>query len=176
MNQESFRLGFFTAACLPETGYVGGLLVTNRHGRPLEFQCTLPVRPNRTQELLYGPTLAPFLVGELIGPTLVEKVSAKPHLILTDTPDALELARHASAPVVLLGESATAAPPPDDSSAGGTTLRALRCGKQTVRIDAAHAGIDAVVRGCEQIPRDADLCEPFQRIRDALVEAVRNKP
>src|SRR4029450_11711246 len=54
---DPLRLGFFTAIAVPERGFVGGLLVTNHLGRPLEFQCTAPVRPNRTQEILYGPPL-----------------------------------------------------------------------------------------------------------------------
>src|SRR4029077_19995704 len=83
-KQEQLRLGFLTAVELPDRGFVGGLLVTNHCGRPLEFQCTVPVRPNATQEILYGPTLAPFILGELIGGTLVEKAGVKPHLILTD--------------------------------------------------------------------------------------------
>ena len=56
---EQLRLGFLTAIHLEHRGHVAGLLVTNKYGRPLEFQCTAPVRPNRTQELLYGPTLVP---------------------------------------------------------------------------------------------------------------------
>ena len=76
-KQEQFRLGFLTAIEVPEKGFVGGLLVTTQHGRPLEFQCTVPVKPNATQEILYGPTLAPFILGELIGATLIEKAGRR---------------------------------------------------------------------------------------------------
>ena len=77
-------MGFLTEIRIGERGYVGGLLVTNHLGRPLEFQCTAPVKPNRTQEILYGPTLVTFLLAELIGRTLVEKIGVKPHLVLVD--------------------------------------------------------------------------------------------
>jgi hypothetical protein len=50
-TQDQLRLGFLTAVEEAEGGVVGGLLVTNRFGRPLEFQCTTPVRPNRTQQI-----------------------------------------------------------------------------------------------------------------------------
>src|SRR5260221_696610 len=66
-KQDRLRLGFLTAIEVADKGFVGGLLVTNHCGRPLEFQCTVPVRPNSTQEILYGPTLIPFLLGELSG-------------------------------------------------------------------------------------------------------------
>ncbi len=104
-DDEHVRLGFLTAVEVPERGYVGGLLVTNRFGRPLEFQCTSPVKPNRTQEILYGPTLVPFVLGELIGRTLLDKVAVKPHLVLTEQPEMLEVRQHVSLPVACIDEN-----------------------------------------------------------------------
>lgn len=97
---EPYRLGFLTAIDLPDRGFVGGLLVTNHFGRPLEFQCTLPVRPNPTQVTLYGPTLEPFLLGELIGSTLLEKSGIKPQLVLVDREPILAVREHCETPVV----------------------------------------------------------------------------
>src|SRR5436189_2904144 len=116
-KQDQLRFGFLTAIEVPDKGFVGGLLVTNRCGRPLEFQCTVPVRPNATQEILYGPTLAPFILGELIGGALIEKAGVKPQLILTDCEQVLELRNHIEAPVALVTPCATAvsaAPEPQD--------------------------------------------------------------
>ena len=48
-RKEQIRLGFMTAVEIGDRNFVGGLLVTDRFGRPLEFQCTTPVKPNRTQ-------------------------------------------------------------------------------------------------------------------------------
>src|SRR5262245_66445432 len=83
-KQDQLRLGFLTAIEVPDKGFVGGLLVTNQCCRPLEFQCTVPVRPNATQEILYGPTLLPFILGELIGRTLHNRAAEKPSVILAD--------------------------------------------------------------------------------------------
>src|SRR5262245_60141919 len=93
-NHEQLRLGFLTVVEVPEKGFVGGLLITNHAGRPPEFQCTAPVKPNATQQILYGPTLKPFVLGELIGGTLVGKAGIKPQLILTDLEPVLELRNH----------------------------------------------------------------------------------
>src|ERR671910_2591546 len=95
-GEADLKLGFLTAIELPGGGYIGGLLVTNRFGRPLEFQCTTPVKPNRTQEILYGPTLVPFVLGELIGRTLLEKIGVRPHLVLTEAIEILEVRNHVS--------------------------------------------------------------------------------
>ncbi len=160
-HQDAFRLGFLTAIRIAERGYVGGLLVTNHLGRPLEFQCTAPVKPNRTQEILYGPTLLTFLLAELIGRTLVEKIGVKPHLVLVERPDLLELRRHVSLPVACLQED-------DPSEPSG-----VRLGRQFVVWHADFAGDEtAISQGASHITADADLSEPFQRVRDALHEAL----
>lgn len=207
---EPFRLGFLTAIDLPDKGYVGGLLVTNHFGRPLEFQCTLPVRPNPTQEILYGPTLEPFLLGELIGATLIEKSGIKPHLVFTDREQILEVREHIDSPVLFVEERTgrakkvvveTAAPegeaeqaaaradalsqlgvgtstvekPSRGESVATGTGRTLRLGRQTVRIHSAHAGDDdRIATGTTVIPADADLHEPFDRVREALHETLKS--
>jgi hypothetical protein len=77
-------LGFLTVADDDELGLVGGYLVLNAAARPVEFHCTAPLRPTRAQQILYGPTLAPYLYGELIGQTLIAKSGRTPIVILTD--------------------------------------------------------------------------------------------
>ncbi len=47
---DQLRLGFLETLEVDGRGHVGGLLITNQHGRPLEFQCTTPVKPNRTRK------------------------------------------------------------------------------------------------------------------------------
>jgi hypothetical protein len=95
-------LGYLTVTNLADNGFVGGLLVTNLWGRPLEFQCTAPVKPNRAQEILYGPTLRPVLFGELIAATLIAKASTKPALVLTDQRDVLPARPLVKVPIVCI--------------------------------------------------------------------------
>lgn len=165
------RLGFLTAIEVADKGYVGGLLVTNACGRPLEFQCTLPVRPNATQEILYGHTLIPFVLGELIGGTLVEKSGVKPQLILTDREQILELRNHLEMPVVLVMKGNKS---DDADQSMAETLREFRLGRQRIRIHAAHGSDEQSLKDeAKQIPADADLIEPFDRVREALQETLR---
>lgn len=168
-KHEQFRLGFLTAVEVPDLGYVGGLLVTNRLGRPLEFQCTTPVKANRTQEILYGPTLVPFLLTELIGRTLIEKVGVKPDLVLAEQPDLLDLREHVSLPVACLCEAVTETEPVPEPPAS------IALGRQWLRFHSAHASDrEEIEKKVALIPRDADLREPFDRVREALTEANRH--
>ena len=56
-------IGYFTVVDDERNGWTGGLLVLDNAGRPIEFQCTLPVRPTRTHEILFGPTLKDHVIG-----------------------------------------------------------------------------------------------------------------
>ncbi len=95
-------LGFLTVVEHSQYGLFGGYLILNTAGRPLEFHCTAPIKPNRAQEILYGPTLESFLYGEQIGQTLISQGSALPLLVCTDREPALAAREHVSPPVVLV--------------------------------------------------------------------------
>jgi hypothetical protein len=164
---DLLRLGFMETMEVDGRGHIGGLLVTNQHGRPLEFQCTTPVRPNRTQEILFGGSLRPWLLGELIGATLVDRVGIKPDLIITCDTDLLELRNHTSIPVACAGSA---------SAAGSESLpvRTVRIGNSVLRFHDAHGNdADRLQNQTHLIPESADLAEPLDRVREALAETVR---
>lgn len=164
-SPEQFRLGFLAAVEDGERGVVGGLLVTNKFGRPLEFQCTTPVKPNRTQQILYGPTLRSFLLAEVVGKTLVEKIGVKPHLVLVESPEMLDLRQFAPMPIASL-----LAKPPGADAPGPM----LALGRQWLLFSADSAeDIETVRKGAGQVPDTADLKEPFERIREALGETLK---
>src|SRR3954469_20221301 len=98
-------LGFLTVVEHPQHGLFGGFLLLTMNGRPLEFHCTAPVKPNRAQEILFGPTLAPYLYGEQIGRTLLAKSSVEPLVVCTDLAAMLAVREHTAAPVALVLES-----------------------------------------------------------------------
>ena len=177
-------LGFLTVLDHPQHGLFGGYLILNTAGHPIEFHCTAPIKPNRAQEILYGPTLEPFLYGEQIGQTLLKKAKIAPSFVCTDRRPALAVRDHVSLPVALVVAAAGAA-----TDSGGD----LR------RIDAAHPGTPPPMmanlvtfqlgRNRLAVPERADgdrrliterfaewsesfdLAEPFTRIRQAIEEA-----
>ena len=174
VTERPLCLGFLTALEDAQGGFLGGYLVTNQRGRPLEFQCTTVVRPNRSQRILYGSTLRPYLMGELIGLTLVEKASTKADLLFTDQPPVLALRRHLDTPLVCLDqpgeEGAAAAIPPEPGSPEAfrqeSPLTATLCCE--LGFDADRTTIEAWLRSLET---PLDLYEPFCRIREAVDEA-----
>ena len=95
-------LGFLTVVEHPQHGLFGGYLLLNLAGRPVEFHCTAPVKPNRAQQILYGPTLDDFIYGEQIGITLFHHAKANPLAICTDREPVLALAGLIDVPETLV--------------------------------------------------------------------------
>ena len=193
-SKSKHTMGFLTVVEHPQYGLFGGYLLLNTAGRPLEFHCTAPIKPNRAQEILYGPTLESFLYGEQIGQTLINQGIASPLLVCTDREPALAAREYVSMPLALVlpEEAATGvgqiANLPGDEQVGQPAPRTV------LRLDAAHRGGPRLVtfqlgRNRLALPQQAeedrrlitdqlaelaesfDLAEPFQRIRDAIEEA-----
>jgi hypothetical protein len=158
------NLGFLTVL-QESSGLVGGYLVTNQWGRPLEFRLSTAVQPNRVQQILYAGTLQPYVYGDLIGKTLVEKTGTPVKMVVTDRPEALDLRLRSEFPVVwLAGEGADAA--------RGLLVRAAEGDKPAVLCHPRFpADAEAAREMLEAVAGGLDLTEPFVRIREAMAEA-----
>jgi hypothetical protein len=159
--------GFLTVVEQNEWGIMGGLLVVNAGGRPCEFHCTAPVKATRTQEILYGRTLKPFLCGEQIGPALMAKAKTEPLVVFTNHTDLITLRDFISVPVVLVDVN-------HYGDVGEENLHAFELGKHRVAIENRYSTDQTTV--CDQWRVHAislDLTEPFERIRNALEEAQK---
>ena len=165
--QPAPNLGFLTVV-QDNGGYLGGCLVTNGWGRPLEFRLTTTVQPNRIQQLLYAGTLKPYICADLIGKTLAEKVAVPVPLFLTDCEPLLDLRLHIDRPVAWLAAA-------DDPLAhaleqAGAGVRRTETG--LLLCHPKHPGdADAIRAVLAKVDLAADLAEPFVRIREALGEA-----
>jgi len=175
-------VGFLTVRETAEHGYLGGYLVLNPVGRPLEFHCTVPVIPNRAQEILYGHTLKPFIYGEQIGQTLVNKAKSKPAFVCVDVADALTLGEHTSCSVVLVSPESAATNSPtyrQDAAHNGppaahANLAAFSLGKNQVNLPAERSDErDGILKHWRGFTTELDLWEPFSRIHEAIGEAQR---
>jgi hypothetical protein len=165
---SSPSLGFLTVVQHTEHGYFGGLLALGPFGRPLEFHCTLPVRPSRAQEVLYGPTLRTYLCGEQIAAALLGKLTSSPVAILTDDVDVLSVAPLTDTPVLLV-------PSADDEQArqrSGTNW--LNVGDWTLATASITTDVDALARLLADFTPNIDPAEPFERIRSAIDQAQRS--
>ncbi|MBM4001953.1 MAG: hypothetical protein FJ295_01505 [Planctomycetes bacterium] len=165
-SEPATALGFLSVVEHAEHGLFGGYLILNANGRPLEFHCTAPVKANRAQEILYGPTLKPFLYGEQIGQTLIRKAQTEPLLICTDHDALLSLREFCSIPVVIVAGQTPFHP--------ALPILQFKLGTQSVAVLSTFGNDqDLVQRRWQAHELKLELLEPFSRIREAIEEAQR---
>ena len=193
-------VGFLTVLEHSQHGLMGGYLVLNIAGRPLEFHCTAPVKPNRAQQILYGPTLEPYLYGEQIGQALVSKSTLDPLVIFTDRSPAMAVRMSIDVPLALVlpHETTSLAVVPSHSPGESSMIRPAAPAGHKYRVDAPHVDANgarfntfafgrnrlavsadrdadraAVQERLTDLGESFDLAEPFNRIREAIEEAQR---
>src|SRR5262245_57690314 len=168
MAAAGSNLGFLTVLN-DASGFLGGYLVTNQWGRPLEFRLSTAVQPNRVQQILYGDTLEPFVCADLIGKTLVDKTATPANVVITNRPAALELRWRVDVPVGLLPAAQGSA-----SEVVGTLRvpsRHTECAYFPLQVHPQFPQDEAAVRQLLDSLSGLDLAEPFTRIREAIAEA-----
>jgi hypothetical protein len=175
-HTSSAAFGFLTALDSIDHGLFGGYLAVSPWGRPLEFRCTTPVIATRAQQLLYGPTLRPYLMGEVIGPALLRGAELPVALLLTDCPEMLALSPSRGEQVLLVepagdcGNPAVSAVKPGWPSPGAGLAFDLGGCRIIASVD-SPAEQPALRALLEPLVAHVYLAEPFDRIRAALNEA-----
>ena len=183
---DGLTYGFLTVVDSPTHGVFGGYLVVDELGRPVEFHCTTPVKVSRAQQILYGPTLRPYLFGEQIGRTLLVQSQSEPLAVFTDCQDMLAVREFVATPVALVSPSTEGhdqaalaleadhpgpAQRPHQNQAGTIlfSIGANRLAVPTTR----EADRDAILQRLAPLGLSLDLSEPFGRIREAIDEAQK---
>ncbi|HEY2892779.1 MAG TPA: hypothetical protein VGJ16_01155 [Pirellulales bacterium] len=175
-------IGFFTVVEHEQQGLIGAYLILNSSGRPLEFHCTAPVKPTRTQQILFGPTLDSYLVGEQIGQTLLASASAQPLALCTDVERGLLVREYTTLPIALVMPAAAQPSPEavspadqtwrvDVSHGSSTPLSVFEVGRNRLAVPGARKEDQELLAARLQPVLALDLCEPFGRIREAIAEA-----
>jgi hypothetical protein len=189
--EEQTVFGYLSVLESAEHGYFGGYLIVSPLGRPLEFHCTAPIRPSRAQEILYGPTLRSYIVGDRIAGVLLNAARLTPRLVLTDQPEIVSAKRPGAMSILLVLSRQTIG----DEQVLVTTLQNDAASNHRVQeeIDlmpswsepftafsyrfrqlctAGSPGCD-IIDALSKLAERVDIGEPFGRIHDAIREAQR---
>jgi hypothetical protein len=159
--------------------YRGAILVTDEWSKPLEFRCTAPVRPTQLQRTLYGKSLLPHVLTELIGEPLISSVREEPQLILIADEAYFDVRHKISAPVIRVNRPVIRVDHPDNSKntkkeqpPSKSLLLQSASGKfAQVEVEAHWKFADDLELSGERL-RDLfgrwDLIEPFKRLAEGL--------
>jgi hypothetical protein len=165
-------IGYLAVVLHEPVGYLGGVLVVDDFGLPLEFRHTLPVRPTKLQRALYGSSLDRYLRRVVIARRLLETVEHEPPVVLVDDP---VLADCADLPLAHLAESGVdpVGPPGHVEPFGGASpgfLLQVRPDEAPLRLLTEmpvhlYPQIGEALCGAA---RTMDIAEPMQRVRAGL--------
>lgn len=177
-NDENEQyLGFLSVTGNEKLGLVGGFLILNEIGRPIEFHCTAPVRPNRAQEILYGDALSGFLYGEQISQTLIKHAKSTISIILTDCLQVLLSQSDINFPIIFVfknqeeNDNLFTDMPAEDRAA----FKEITIGKgKGILFEKIAQNFPDIETFFEKHFSAIDPIEPFERIRNAIEEAQKS--
>jgi len=95
-------LGYILSLVVADSVFMGGLMVTDTGGLPLEFRYTEPVRATKLQRLLYGDVLEKYIHGDVIAAGLMSRLDQSPDFFIVADPALLEMVDSAGKKAVLL--------------------------------------------------------------------------
>lgn len=84
MKLQEARLGYLMVSSPLANVYIGGLMVVDGRGLPIEFRYTEPIQPTRIQQILYGSVLTRYIKTEVILESLIKSLESHPDLILVN--------------------------------------------------------------------------------------------
>jgi hypothetical protein len=156
------------------SAYRGAILVTDEWGKPLEFRCTAPVKPNAVQRTLYGQTLMPHILVELIGLPLLQAVQEKPEVVIIREDLFFDLRRKADTPVVRVRRQGSDVKVQGDDEADKP--KAVVIASESERFETIvmepHWQFAGDTDFCQERIRELfarwDLLEPFDRVSKGL--------
>ena len=102
MAAAKLSIGYVLSLSVAEDVFMGGAMVTDIHGLPLEFRYTEPVRATKLQRILYGDVLEKYIHGDVIAGNLIGRLEQKPDLFLVSEPALLETVAAAGKRVLLM--------------------------------------------------------------------------
>ena len=176
------RLAYFMAT-KEGPSYLGGLLVVDGSGIPVDFRYTEPITPTKLQSILYGKALEPHLKEEVIQRTLLKDLKGQPDLLVLPAADlAAGLKGEAKCPVLGLQKSQEQPLPRVGESFRVNPrelLLQLTEGAAPIRVIFA-SGVEAAAQEVAaqkllEAGWQMDLLEPLERVTAALGSLVQKE-
>jgi hypothetical protein len=165
--------GYLVVRAGDDGSYVGALMVTDRHGLPLDFRYTDPVTPTRLQRALYGAALDRYLRSEVILKTLLGALQQRPSVLLVEDERLLD-EEVPGCPVAFASVSRAAAlggPGAAQEEADGVFLVQVDETGPPLRLALgapANGTVTAVTESLVRLSETMDVLEPAERVRQAL--------
>jgi hypothetical protein len=173
MKEELNNIAFVILSKVEDSVLRGGILVTDNHGKPVEFRCTSPIRPNAVQRTLYGDTLTPHIAVELVGKPLLQAVQSSPDVVLVQQEEFLLMRTKCQKPLLLARRQGEEIQMAEESGQNQfEEVLSSHSGKFAPVVITCHWDYPDDIVQCKEslgwMFSNCDLLEPFERVKTAL--------
>ena len=185
MKASDLKLAYLLVTTPVPSVYIGGIMVTDSRGLPIEFRYTEPIQPTRIQQILYGQVLSSYIKREVILETLLKSVESKFKCLLVEDENlvnypaksfsVIRIAETKSPPLGEVGtiESVSATEILLQASGQGSPLRLTLPDPSSQSQDAEDASESSsagkpVYNTLLEVSQTMDVQEPLRRIAKAL--------
>jgi len=171
---KDWKIAYILTATLEDSSYLGGLMMIDQDGIPLEFTYTENIKPSRIQKILYGQSLEKYIKREVILLNLLNNLKVKPDLLITIEENLAELKKIGNYPVLSVVQTALSPLAEvgitQEISKGEFILQASPSGSP-LRIKLAEPSEENRKRTESiilELGKSLDLAEPIARVEGAL--------
>ncbi len=176
---EKYRLAYFLTIFF-EQQYLGGVMVTDNSGIPLEFKYSDPIKPTRLHQILFGKVLSRYIKEEVIKKNIFREIKSGPAIILVNDPELLAPDPALRIPLICLQNSNL----PNLAQIGEIQrVKEKEILIQTASISAPLRVLfptpepdyqERILAILKSFTHDLDLLEPFNRVDEALRAICQN--
>ncbi|HEY3331293.1 MAG TPA: hypothetical protein VGK19_14790 [Capsulimonadaceae bacterium] len=101
-------VGYLVSMAISDNVFMGGAMVTDAFGLPMEFRYTEPVKATKLQRVLYGEVLEKYIQTDVILANILDNLEQKPPVFIVSDPQFLPAVEAKGRAAIWLGESRAA--------------------------------------------------------------------
>ncbi|HHV80726.1 TPA: hypothetical protein GXX44_03445 [bacterium] len=165
-------LGYITTRVFEGPAYLGGVLIVDKKGIPVEFKYIEPIKPSKLQTLLYGNTIDRYIRVESVGIPLINALEHKPVLLFVREEPFLEESKW-SFPVISIsrykGDMLTSMGEYKELEDGGYIIQIDSGMPVRARIEKKYLErLTEIISTLTEVGQNFDIMEPFSRLEEAI--------
>lgn len=175
---SDYLIGYIDIYKSGKNDFIGGVLITDRLGIPVEFRHTETVSPSKVQKVLYGQALEKFLKCETLAKCLLKDIDKKPSLLIVPDADYFPLTKLFNFPFIQLSKAnrEPMAQHGDFVEVSETEIHVQVLSMRhplRIKVDRKNVPTFPAVKAVVlDVGRTMDMLEPLSRVHDALAEII----
>lgn len=165
---EELKLAYLFVKQTPAGGYLGGVLVCDTKGFPLEFRYTEPILPTKIQKVLYGQNLDKYLKIDVLLDSLLKVLGTKYDILVVNDKKLLE-SDIALIQMEIGQNPILASNEPTQKLEDDSYLVRTPQSKEPIKINFSKSTeIDKILQNLTKIGEKLDIFEPLLRVQKSI--------